>query len=80
MNSEEPEPSPEAILFSKITNPLGNQGHSSGENNARPSPAHNQFENHGDSASSLSGLVERASMIYRDGLDAIKSEPEPILN
>lgn len=80
MNSEESEPSPEAILFSKITNPHLNPPHSSGEANARPSPAHNQFENHGDSTSSLTGLVERATMIYRDGLDTIKSEPEPILN
>lgn len=80
MNSEKAEPSPESLLFSKIANSHMNPPHGSGESIGRPSTAHNQFENLGDSSATLSGLVEHASMMYRDGLDSIKSEPEPILN
>lgn len=79
MNSNDMEPSPEALLFSKLTNPHLNPGQGSSEAMARGGPAQNQYENHGDS-SSLAGMVDRASMMYRDSLDVIKSEPEPILN
>lgn len=79
MNSNDVEPSPEALLFSKLTNPHMNPTQGGGETIPRSNPAQNQFDNHGD-ASSLTGIVERTSLMYRDSLDTIKSEPEPILN
>ena len=41
--------------------------------NSRPAP-NSQYENNTDSTS-----LER-NLMYRDGLEALKSEPEPILN
>ncbi|XP_042230720.1 protein bric-a-brac 1-like isoform X2 [Homarus americanus] len=79
MNSNDIEPSPEALLFNKLTNPHMNPTQGSSDTLARSGPTQNQFDNHGD-ASTLSGMVDRASLMYRDGLDVIKSEPEPILN
>lgn len=79
MNSNDVEPSPEALLFSKLTNPHLNPSQANSEAIPHGGPTQNQYENHGDAAS-LTGMVDHASLMYRDGLDVIKSEPEPILN
>lgn len=79
INSDDSDPSPESILFSKMTSSHVNPAHSSAEANARTGPGHSQFDSHSSSAA-LAGMVDRSSLMYRDGLDTIKSEPEPILN
>lgn len=79
INSNELDAASEALLFSKLTNPQMNPTQGNGDAMARAGPPQNQYDNHGDAAS-LTNMVNRASLMYRDGLDAIKTEPEPILN
>ncbi|MPC14947.1 hypothetical protein E2C01_007727 [Portunus trituberculatus] len=79
INSNDLDAASEALLFSKLTNPQMNPTQGNGDVMARAGPHQNQYDNHGDAAS-LTNMVNRASLMYRDGLDAIKTEPEPILN
>lgn len=80
MNSNDLDAASEALLFSKLANPQMNPNQGNGDALGRSVQPQNQYDNHGDIATSLANMVNRTSLMYRDGLDAIKTEPEPILN